>query len=285
MRKTKLFLALILLNLIINSCSSNENLESTKTNKLVKSIQLRIDPLRVDYIYNDKKLLSNATRVDGTYSRLEEDFTYNSDNKLTLREYRETGNTTERGKQNYVYNTSGDLINYSYSSNDKNINIEYNGNKLKVTGNISLNSNIEVYLELNNKGRVVKLIKSETYTTYEYDLNENIVSIKTFDNSNDLQSESVLNYDNQINPLFGQFESIYIERFIQNFMFGSGIYGLVGIRDYSFPFLKNNITSFTTQTSIGTVTVDFKYDSENYPINVYEEYSRNVYEFDIEYYD
>ena len=285
MRKTKLFSVLILLNLVITSCSSDESSETIKTDKLVKSIQLLIDPLRVDYIYNNMNLLSNTITVDGTNIRLEEDYTYNSDNKLTIREYNsQINNITERGKQNYIYNSNGNLINYFYSTNDININIEYNGNILTVSGKDSGNSNINANLELNNKGLVIKLNRSNTYTKFEYDSNGNIISTKNYDNSNNLLNEFILNYDNKINPLYGQFESIYIERFIHNFLYDANAYILIGIRDYSFPFLKNNITS-VSKNSNETVTVDLKYDNENYPINVYEEYSRNTYEFDIEYYE
>jgi hypothetical protein len=95
--------------------------------------------------------------------------------------------------------------------------------------------------------------------------------------------EYTLNYDDKINPFYGQLESIYIERFIEFFWEFEGIF-ISGFEGYSFPFLKNNITSIS-RTGGETTTYIYVYDSENYPTDVNGETSGDTIMFDIEYYE
>ena len=78
-------------------------------------------------------------------------------------------------------------------------------------------------------------------------------------------------------------ESIYIERFIEFFWEFDGIY-IGGFEGYSFPFLKNNITSIN-EVSGETTTFSYTYDNENYPTNVNIDYSGDTVIFDIEYFE
>ncbi len=151
-----------------------------------------------------------------------------------------------------------------------------------MTGTIEGDSNSEAELELNNSGLIIKFTESTQYTELEYDSNGNIVTAKSYDNSDDLLLEFTLSYDNKINPFYGQFESIYIERFIEFFWEFEGIF-INGFEGYSFPFQKNNIT---TISRIGgeTTTYSYIYDSENYPTNVTRDISGDTIIYDIEYY-
>ncbi|TXE12409.1 hypothetical protein ES692_17935 [Psychroserpens burtonensis] len=275
MRKTTLFFALILLNTLIFSCSSDDSIESQEPepteNKLVRTEQIS-ENIKVEYDYNDEDLLSSAT---GTLPNLlwVADYTYNSEGWLIVRDFQETGASTFSDSYIFEYNPSGLLT--SYSSNTENVNLVYNDNIVNLTGTIEGNSNSEVELELNNLGLVVKLTTSNYYTNFEYSSNGNITNAKSYDNTDNLLIEYTINYDNKINPFYGQLKSIYIERFIEFFLEYVQVFIGSSFEGYSFPFLKNNITSIS-RAGGGITTYNYTYDIENHPISVFEDTSGNT---------
>jgi len=275
MKKTTLFFALILLNILIFSCSSDNNTESQEPepieNKLVKTEKIS-ENIKVDYDYNDENLLSSST---GTLPNLVwvADYIYNSEGWLTVRDYQETGSSTFGDSYIFDYNTSGNLT--SYSSNTENVSLVYDNNIVTLTGTIEGNSNSEVELELNSLGLVVKLTNSNHYTNFEYNSSGNITTAKSYDNTDNLLIEYTLSYDNKINPFYGQLESIYIERFIEFFLEYVQVFIGSSFEGYSFPFLKNNITSIS-RAGGGITTYNYMYDFENHPISVYEDTSGNT---------
>ncbi|MGJ8591824.1 MAG: hypothetical protein ACSHXF_04715 [Aquaticitalea sp.] len=265
MKKTTLFLALILLNILILSCSSDDNSETQEPepteNKLVKTEKIS-ETRKVDYSYNNN-LLSSLTGVYNSFGYVS-DFTYNSENKLIEWDYQETGSSSYSDNYTYTYNSNGQLS--SYSANSENVTLGYNGNTVTLTGTIEGNANSQGELELDNNGLIIKLTEMNQYTIFGYDSDSNLISAKSYDNSNNLQSEFTIQYDNKINPFYGQFKSIYIERFIEFFWEFDGIY-IGGFEGYSFPYQRNNITS-VNEVGGETTTASYLYDNDNYPTDV-----------------
>ena len=278
MRKTKLILTLILLDVILFSCSSNDTSDNSvplPTNKLVKTEKIS-ETRKVDYTYNSKDLIIS---LNGTYNNFGyvSGFTYDSENRLTEWSYQETGSSSYSDTYTYTYNSNGLLSGYSANSED--VTITYNGNIITLTGQIEGNANSQAEIELGNNGLIIKFIESNQYTNFGYDSNGNLVSAKSYDNTDNLLSEFTIEYDDKINPFYGQLESIYIERLIEFFWEFDGIY-IGGFEGYGFPFLKNNIISIN-EVSVRTTTFSYIYDSENYPTNV----NGNSGIYDIEYYE
>lgn len=280
MKKTKLILALILINLLLFSCSSdNSELQST-TSKLVKTEKIS-ENKKVNYTYNSNNLISS---LNGTYNNFvyTSNFTYDSENRLTVWNYQETGSSSYNDTYTYTYNSNGLLS--GYTANTQNVSITYNGNIITLTGTIEGDTNSQAVLELNNNGLITKLTENNKYTNFGYDSNGNMISARSYDNSNNLLSEFTIQYDNKTNPFYGQFKSIYLERFIEFFWEFDGI-SIGGFEGYSFPFLKNNITSIN-KVSGGTTTFSYTYDSENYPkTNVSTDNFGDIVTFNIEYFE
>lgn len=283
MKKTTLFLALILLNILIFSCSSDDSTEPQEPepieNKLVKTEKIS-DTRKVDYTYDSKDLLSSLTGIYNSFGYVS-DFTYDSMNKLTEWNYQENGSSSYSDNYAYNYDTNNNLT--SYTANNENVNLEYNGNIITATGTIEGSPSSEAELELNANGMVIKLSEVNQYTNFEYDANGNMLTAKSYDNSDNLLLEYTLSYDDKINPFYGQLESIYIERFIEFFWEFEGVF-ISGFEGYSFPFLKKNIASIS-RTGGETTTYTYIYDSENHPTNVNGETSGDTIMFDIEYYE
>ena len=282
MKKTKLILTLILLNVILFSCSSDDSANNPEpeptTSKLVKTEKIS-ETRKVDYTYNSNDLISS---LNGTYNSFGyiSDFIYDSENRVTQWYYQETGSSSYSDTYAYTYNSNGLLS--SYSANSEDVTITYNGNIITLTGQIEGNANSQAEIELDNNGLIIKFTESNQYTNFGYDSNGNLVSAQSYDNTDNLLSEFTIQYDDKINPFYGQLESIYIERFIEFFWEFDGIY-IGGFEGYSFPFLKNNITSIN-EVSGGTTTFSYTYDSENYPTNVSGDFSGDTIIYDIEYY-
>lgn len=277
MKKTALFFVLVLLNSFSFSCSSDDDSEqqpNLSQNKLVKTEKIS-DTRKVNYTYNTNDLLSS---LSGTYNSFEyaSNFTYDLENKLTEWNYQESGSSSYSDNYTYTYNSSGLLA--SYSSNTQNVSLDYNGNVVTLTGTIQGNTNSQVELILNNNGLITKLTESNKYTNFSYDSNGNLISAKSYNNSNNLLAEFTLQYDTKINPFYGQLKSIYIERFIESFWDFDGIY-ISGFEGYYFPFQKNNVTVIN-EVGGETVSYNYLYDSDNHPTNV----SGSSLGFDIVYY-
>jgi hypothetical protein len=279
MKKTKLILALILLNLIFFSCSSddsgNPEPEPAEINKLVKTERVT-DNFKSDYTYNSNDLLATwiGTRPNFGYQI---NLTYDSNNLLIENDYQETGSGTFSSNTSFTYDSSGNLMNYD------DVDLTYNSNIITATGTIEGNANTTIELETNASGQITKLTETDNYTVFGYDVDGNIITAENYDNNDALLTSFNISYDQNDNPFYGQMESIYIERFIEFFYPFDGVF-ISGFEGYSFPYLKNNIVSITENTnSIATYT--YTYDGENYPIAVDENYSGNTFQFDIEYFE
>ena len=279
MIKTKLILTLILLNLIFFSCSSNDDSGNpeppAETNRLVKSEKVN-DSFKSDYTYNSDDLLATwiGTRTNFSY---EINLTYGPNKLFIKNDYQETGSGTFSSNTSFTYDSNGNLTNYD------DVTLTYNGNIITANGTIEGNANTTIKLETNASGQITKLIETDNYTVFGYDVNGNILTAKNYDNNDALLTSFNITYDQNANPFYGQMESIYIERFIEFFYPFDGIF-ISGFEGYSFPYLKNNIVSISENTnSIATYT--YTYNDDNYPITVDEDYSGNTFQFNIEYFE
>ncbi|WP_146740289.1 hypothetical protein [Flavobacterium lacus] len=279
MKKTTILLALILLNTIIYSCSSDDNPEPQETepteNRLVKTEKIS-DTRKVDYVYNNNDLLSGGTGIFNSFGFIF-NFSYDATNKITEWNHQETGSGTFSSNTFFTYDNSGNLISYDA------VNLTYNGNIITVTGTIGGNQNATIFLEKNFNGLITKLTENDNYTIFEYNSDGNLIVAKNYNNSNVLLSTFNINYDQKLNPFYGQLASIYVERFIEFFYPFDGIY-ISGFEGYSFPFIKNNITSIS-ENNIELTTYNYTYDTENYPLHIIGNSSTDTIEFDIEYYE
>lgn len=279
--KTKFILALILLNAIFISCSSDDDSNpdpDPPSGKLVKS-EIISNDLKVEYTYNADNLLAtfNGTRPNLTFTS---DFIYDSEKRLTKWSFEETGTSPYSGVSTFTYNADGRLSSYSNDVND--IAITYDGNTVNASGIFGGNTPSELQMELNGAGQVTKFIESYQYTIFGYDANGNMVSAKSFDNNANPLAEFTITYDSKINPFYGQFESVYIERFLEFFEDFDGIY-VSGFEGYSFPYFKNNITSIN-EVGGDSLNYIYTYDDGGYPTVVNEDDMGDTTTYIISYY-
>jgi hypothetical protein len=276
MKKTTFFLALILINILSFSCSSNDSSEPEPTeNKLVKTEKVTAN-FKSDYTYNSENLLINWTGIHPNFG-YEIVLVYDSNKNLIENHYQETGSGTYSSDTFFEYNSDEKLISYDL------VNLTYNGNVITATGTIEGNQNATIELKTNADGLITKLTENDNYTVFEYNSDGNLTVVKNYNNSDVLLTTYNINYDHKKNPFYGQMKSIYIERFIEFFYPFEGI-SISGFEGYNFPFLKNNITSIS-ENSTGLVTYSYTYDNDNYPSNINEDYSGDIFEFSIEYYE
>lgn len=278
MKNFRFLLATLLVGIITISCSSDDDSSDTppETLKLVKT-EKATENLKIDYEYNPEGVLTKAI---GTYPNFghESTFTYTNNNLTKWKEV-ETGQFPSNSEQNFTYDAEGRLSKYIGSS--ENVTLIYTGNQVTLTGTIEGDANASAQLELNNNGLITKFTESNQYTNFQYDSAGNMVSAKAYDNNDNPISVFTITYDDKINPFYGQFRSIYIERFIEFFWEFDGIY-VSGFEGYSFPFQKNNITSIT-QNTLPIATYMYSYDAENYPLIVDEDYDGDIFNYTIEY--
>ena len=281
MKKTKFIFALILLNAVLISCSSDDSSDpdpEPPSSKLVKSEKIS-DNIKADYIYNADNLLAtfNGTRTDFSFTV---DFIYDSEKRLIEAASEEFGPNPFTSVDTYTYNANGRLSGYSNGVDD--IAITYNGNTVTAIGDFGGNPDSEVQMELNGAGLITKFTESYQYTIFGYDTNGNMVSAKSFDNEDNPVAEFTITYDSEINPFYGQFQSVYIERFLEFFEDFDGIY-VSGFEGYNFPFFKNNIASIN-EVGGNVLTYTYTYDADGYPTVVNEDDMGDTNSYSISYY-
>ena len=274
--------------LIIVSCTTESDLDSIiidnqtqnpSQNVLVKS-EIISQTNKLDYTYNTENYLTTITGIYGNLNYTTE-ILYNASDLITQINYQESGPSTYSDTYTFTYSPSGLLT--GYTANYEDVNLSYNGNIVNVTGTIEGDSNASITLELNDNNLVTKLIESDSFTVFEYYSNQNISSIKKYDNSNSLQSEIYIGYDDNYNPFFNQLNSIYLERFIEFFYQSNGV-SYAGFSGYDFPYSTKNISSVAHSENT-TTNYTYTYNASDYPINVSQDTGSNTTAFQIEYYD
>ena len=127
------------------------------------------------------------------------------------------------------------------------------------------------------------------YSTFDYDANDNLKKIRTYNEEGDLKFTHQYSYDDKPNPFFGQLKSLYLPRFIdimEDLSYGENIF--FPYQGYLLPYTTNNITQVTYREgdSNGTSVKDYSYsyDSDGYPVEVTEMWNGNAsFIFDIQY--
>ncbi|SRX73607.1 DUF4595 domain-containing protein [Aequorivita antarctica] len=278
MKNNRFLLTALLISILSISCSSDDDNsdEPLETRKYVKTEKVS-ENLKIDYEYNIENIL---TKAKGNYPNFgyESTFTYTG-NYLTKWKEVETGQFPSNSEQNFTYDAQGRLSKYIGPSED--VTLTYSANKVTLTGTIEGDANATVQLELNSDGLITKFTEANQYTIFQYDNIGNMVSAESFDNNSDPIAAFTITYDAKINPFYGQFRSIYIERFIEFFWEFDGIY-VSGMEGYSFPFQKNNITAIKENT-IAVASYVYMYDAEGYPTDVNEEYYGDPSQYTLEY--
>lgn len=265
MKKIKLILISVLFAFTLISCSSDEEEPENPSgqNKLVQSEIISADR-KVEYQYNIDKLLSRQIGTFPNFGYIA-DYVYDSDSRITEWTFQENGSSNYSDTQNYTYDGQGQLT--SYSAKTENVTLTYNNSSITATGKIQGYQDVQILLKINSSGLIIKSTESHNYTTFAYDSNGNMTSIIRFDNNNNQLSLFNITYDNKVNPFKGQFESIYIERFIEFFYDFDG-YFVSGFEGYSFPFFTNNILTFSKNKEID-LSYTYTYDIDNYPTSVH----------------
>lgn len=281
MKKIKLITALFLASILLFSCSSDDDSSSDDgtpgdTVVLVKSETVDANN-KVNYIFNANNLLTSWTGIYPGYE-YENTYVYDSNNRITESHFQETGLVNYLDDTFYTYNANGDLTNYD------DVDLAYSGNVITASGTIEGNSNVTILIETNTDGLVTKLTEFENYTLYSYDANGNMVEAKYYNNNDVLLITYSLDYDQKVNPFYGQLQSVYIERFLEYFYPFEGIY-ISGYEGYSFPYLKNNITGIS-EDATNYLNITYNYNVEDQPTNVSQEWDDgDINTFTIAYYE
>mgnify|MGYP006194657867 CR=1 FL=1 len=275
MKKTKFVLIALIASIVTISCSSDDDSSGgqEETLKLVKT-EKASDNLKIDYQYNDNGLLTKATAIYPNFG-YESVFTYDSDKNLTKWEFEETGNFPATSTYTFLYDSEGRLSQYDNAAEITTF--SYSGNIVTIEDNTQTTAE----LELNGNGLITKFTEATQYTVFGYDSNGNMISAESFDNNDEPLTSFTITYDNKVNPFYGQFKSIYLERFIEFFWEFDGIY-ISGFEGYSFPYSRNNITSIK-ENNVEIASYTYSYDSEDFPLNVDEDYDGDIFNYELEY--
>lgn len=297
MKKLTFFLTLIFIYSIL-SCSSESTDDSsggiTTEIKLVKKEFIHTNAY-IEYSYNEINLLSQINEVwDEENIDSQINYTYDSNNNV-IEKYIESNITSENWIENYSYDASNRLVSQvnrvSYNTGIEEYTYSYADNIITINRTFNSSNTTTITLETNSFGLITKYTKingdiNDFYFTINYDSNRNITEVNTFDVTDNLLRTHIYSYDNNINPFYGQLESIYLSIFLNAFedaWYGEIVYE--GYDGYWFPFLKNNIATKTITSTTYIQNYLYEYDTDNYPIRVSSpDGGENEENFDIEYY-
>ncbi len=286
---------LLLLSTIFTSCSqdsTDKDEDGTNNSKLVQKEHVS-DNYNLQYRYNDSRLLSQITDI---FSEQEIhniiSFTYDS-NKNIIERRLDSQTSTYESTTTYRYDNQNRIISSEMTSSyggTTTFTYTYSGNLVEVVEN---NRGYEstINLELNEKGLVTRISESEGYSTFDYDANGNLETIKSFSEAGELKFFHEYSYDSNPNPFFGQLNSLYLPRFIdvmEDLLYGENIF--YPYQGYLLPYMKNNITGLTYYSSEHPnwtpvkKTYSYNNDSDGYPVEVTEMINGNSsFIFDIKY--
>lgn len=260
--------AILILVLAFFSCSSDDNeikdsFSGIEKVKFISENSNSFFPQDVDYYtYTEDGLLLNLTGgrfLSGSYE-------YDENRKLISKTREITGESFT-----YEYDMQGRIVRQKVVGSNDYIALKFENDKVISERYYETSGNDNVYekkeLSLNSKGLIVKVKSLEKVSTrfqpnevreelipffdeiiYEYDSNGNIIKVIT-----DGIAEN-LTYDNAINPFYITFKKHYeINYYIDNY-FGLRVYHSTGLS-------PNNLKTE------GIRTINYVYDSDNYPIS------------------
>lgn len=223
-----------------------------------------------EYTYNSYNLLAESKEYTFDYDEYRI-FDYPCNNNLSL-----ITNENESLKYALKYDESNRITSYKTTNSYlHDYELTYNDHTITVSGLINKKPNTTITIETTND-LVTKIIRSDNYSTFEYDTNGNLIKARDYDNDNTLLQDYKVSYDSNPNPFYGQFKSNYLARFI-DFFNESAFYGIdifFRFNQYKFPYLKNNPTLLEdlkcTNCYKDLLKRTYEYDSQNYPLKMEE---------------
>lgn len=277
MKKIAFFLVLI----TCFACSSDDDTPSID-NEFVELTRLVasefIDEERnVRYQYD---AINRLTVWDETFPDVESNLVFEYDQNGNINRWDFQDDAGFINFMNYSYDAENRLIGYQ-NEEAENVQITYEGNQVFLSGRMETIENSNVTLELNNDGKIVKMIESNQSTVFSYDARGNMISAQLFRLDGSLQTTFTMEYDTAPNPFFGQLNSIYIERFIDWFWrFGGVSFG--GYEGYAYTYNTNNLVKVSQDGEEG-ISHMRTYDEDNYPVKITRDFYGNVFEYSLEY--
>ncbi|MBU3010126.1 hypothetical protein KO506_01770 [Polaribacter vadi] len=225
-----------------------------------------------EYSYNEYNLLEEKNEYTFDYS-IYRKFSYSCGNNID-----EVVNDSNSLKYEYTYNEDGKIIAYKTTNSYlHDYTLSYD-DRITITGTINKEENTTLILETNSDGLVTKIEREDNYSLFDYDTNGNLIRAKDFDESNTLIRDYEVEYDANPNPFNQQFNSSYIQKFIEYFSDSAfqGIDIFFRFDQFDFPYLKNNpvllVDKSCTLCYSNLLERTFTYNSENYPIKMEESY-------------
>ena len=287
MKKLQLSIkAILLTSVLFISCTENEPLIEEET-CVGDNYTIQIDRLltklttthpgylptirNYEYTYDPNNLLTESNEYTFDYDQYRI-FDYACNNNLSL-----VTNKNESLKYDLEYDVTSRLISFKTTNSYlHDYELTYSGNIVKASGLINKKPNSTLIIETNDADLVTKITRNDSYSTFEYDVNGNLIRAKDFDTNNTLLKDYEVSYDSNPNPFYGQFKSSYLERFIHLFS-ESAFYGMdifFRFNQYNFPYLKNNPTLLKdkkcTSCYNDLLKRTYEYDSQNYPLKMEE---------------
>ncbi|MCF7560278.1 hypothetical protein L3X39_06465 [Sabulilitoribacter multivorans] len=274
--RNSIFILILCITYFSTSCSSDSNQDDDSVNYTYKVTREYInDKYYIEYSYNENNLLTRLLYYDyDNVTYYQTDFLYDlNNNVIETKSYAPNSNNIYTNT--YTYDDDNRLKKAYYSENFINPNqivtltFTYNDNIITVsesTDNI-VSPQKEVTFELNNVGLVIRLNKYYYYSILNYDSNNNLTEINTYNSfDNTLINSQIYLFDNNPNPFYGQLKSIYFVKLLDKFSSLSlGPYLRGEYQGYAFPFQNNNVTT-TFQNGSLFDNYSYSYNEDDYPI-------------------
>lgn len=278
LKQTSIYMMLFLTSIFFISCTKNDNTLNEENTCTGDNYTITLDK----YIKKIKRTpVNNESAVrtsEFTYTKFnllakEREFTSAYDNEYLFK-YQCNNNVSEMYGDTYTYNSAGEIISFESEGGSYSYDLTYDGQALLAKGIIK-SVNQEIALELNAANLIRKISRTDSYSTFDYDVNGNLTNAKDYNLNDSLVNEYEIIYDQNPNPFYGQLESVYQVRFIDFFSY-SASQGMSDLsqfgNDFRFPYFKNNVISIEEKTSPAPYKFllenEFTYDTQNYPIKI-----------------
>ena len=280
---------LLILSVLLFSCTSNDEIIDEPdcfedNNKVTMSRFVKSDNksngVSNSYNYNELNLISSRTR--NSPSRVYEyEYVYNCSNNIIEVNVDETIDPQYDGSDSYYeYDEQNRLIGYRNTLQGENdYDLTYDADVVTVSGTFWNGQTGTINLQVDNNGQVIRLdrdfagayYEEITYTLFEYDSRGNLIKADDYDLEGILINSISLSYDEQINPYYDQFKSIYFQRFTH--VFSQGGYwasDVISSDAFYFPYLPNNLISVTDNLCNAcyqeVINREYTYDEQAYPL-------------------
>jgi hypothetical protein len=287
-KMNKLLFPLLFLTVFLVSCTSNdepdevlnceEDLNKNSMTRFVKT-DSKSNGVTNSYNYNELNLLESRTRKSSNYS-FEYAYVYDCSNNLTEVNVDETLDPQYDGSDSfYEYDAQNRLASYRSSfQGEDDYSFTYEGDIVSVAGSFVTGQNAVITLQLNSQGQVTRLdrntdigfIDEVIHTKFEYDNNGNLIKADDYDQDGNLIYSIRIYFDNNTNPYYDQFKSIYLQKFV-NLFYDTGYWAADVITSdaFIFPYMQNNITGVVdilcNNCYPEVVKRVYQYDEQVYP--------------------